>query len=333
MLSCTRGPRDMNEGLMNQDLATLLRDCLADPGYAYSIGGYGALAEFHDDTACAGAGDSTTLSLVSPRGALRVELGAIGTARAWESLSASAGRWQCGIGLLATQARAARAARRVLTELGADREAVHAPHREQLLFDLGVGLPHADFCIRSDDSALVGVLRASLGETIAEAGHPLLDTIIEAAPHRVVRSSAARIEVYQRIDRQRTPDGPHTHLLPGLLGRRTAHDAALPYPRDCLPVLTVHPENPLVDAEGRARPFARDAWQRFESVLERYGDPHYVAEKKRQFDAVARGIAPTDYAQPGTRLGRLARRIALRQLAHVLPDPTPCQPWLEQVRA
>jgi len=317
---------------MNPDLATLLRDCFADPGYAYSIGGYGALAEFHDHAARAGTDDDTTLSLTSTRGALRIEIAAVSMARAWECLSAHAGRWQCGIGLLAPRTRAARAARRVLTELGPDRAAVHAPHRGALLFDLGVGLPHADFCIRTADNALIGLLRASLGETVVEPGHPLLDAIIEAAPHRIVRSSAARIEVYQRIDRQRTPDGPHTHLLPGLLGRRHVHDAALPYPRDCLPVLTLHPENPLVDASGRARPFARDAWQRFESVLERFGDPHYVTEKKRQVDAVARRIAPPDYARPRTRLGRLARRVALRQLAHVLPDPAPCRPWLEQVR-
>lgn len=333
MLFCKRRPRDMNDASMNPDLATLLRDCLADPRYAYSIGGYGALAEFHDDTARAGTDDDTTLSLVSSRGALCIELAGVTLARAWECLSARAERWQCGIGLLAPRSRAARAARRVLTELGPDREAVEARHRSELLFDLGVGLPHADFCIRTGDAALIGLLRASLGERVLETGHALLEAIIEAAPHRVVRSSAARIEVYQRIDRRRTPDGPHTHLLPGLLGRRRAHDAALPYPDDCLPVLTLHPENPLVDATGRERPFARDAWQRFEAVLARYGDPHYLAEKQRQVDAVAQHRAPTDYARPRTRLGRLARRVALRQLVHVLPDPAPCRPWLEQVRA
>ncbi|MEQ8230187.1 MAG: hypothetical protein RKL32_00615, partial [Gammaproteobacteria bacterium] len=235
-------------------------------------------------------------------------------------------------GVLAPTAHARGAARRALTELGPDRDAVRAAHRDKLLFDLGCGLPHADFLVRTADPALIALLRQHAGEFVTVPGHAVLEAIIDASPERVMCSYAARIEVYQRIDRRHTPAGPHTHLLPALLGRRQVQAAGLPYPADHLPVLTLHPENPLVDGDGASRPFARAAWQRFEALLARYGDAEYVAEKRRQVLAVQHGMDPRDYVAPRSRLGRLARRVALRQLVHTLPDAARCAAWLEHSR-
>ncbi|MEQ8661422.1 MAG: hypothetical protein RLW62_11430 [Gammaproteobacteria bacterium] len=317
---------------MNRQLAALLHDVLADRSYGYSIGGYGALAEFHDETAGAVHAADDVLTLASPRGALRLDTRRVTALRAWELLAAHPHGWQCGIGLLAPDARARGAGHRVLTELGPDRDAIDVAHRDHLLFDLGCGLAQADFLLRTHDSALIALLRAHAGTAVLSAGHAVLEALIDASPQRVVRSYAARIEVYQRIDRQRTPDGPHTHLLPTLLGRRRAHASGLPYPHDQLPVLTLHPENPLLDARGTPRPFAHAAWQRFEALLVRFGDAAYVAEKQRQVAAVRAGAAPQAYRAPRTRLGRLARRVALRQLAHTMPAALARQAWTERAR-
>ena len=68
----------------------------------------------------------------------------------------------------------------------------------------------------------VEAVRESVRKT---AGNPLLgrdSTMVHllaaSSPHRVFISRLARIEVYGPIPTERTPDGPHTHLLPHLLG-------------------------------------------------------------------------------------------------------------------
>ena len=99
-----------------------------------------------------------------------------------------------------------------------------------------------------------------------------------------------------------------------------------------LPLLTVHPDNPLTDAEGRRKPFARYAFDAFENIMSAHGVPHYVAEKRRLRAAVADGLTPGEYRKPGTRLGRLAMRIALRQLPHLPPQGADIGAWVKAFR-
>ncbi len=300
---------------MSTELIDLLRDHLHDPACGVSVGGFGALAEFQDDTVAL-EGSHAGLCARSPRGAVAVTPRGDERVLAYEALSAREDAWQCGIGVLAARHDARMAGRRTLTEIGPDRDALDPDARDDLLFDLGVGLPHVDFCVRTADATLVDLLRKHAGEPVISDGHAVMEAVIDAGPPRVVRSRIARVEVYQPIDRHRTPDGPHTHLLPGLLKSGRTHSASLPFPAGSVPLIMLHPENPLTDRFGQRRAFAAAVHARFQARLERFGDPDYVAEKRRVADAVSARVAPETCARPNSRVTRLARRVALRQLGH-----------------
>ena len=299
---------------------------------AVSIGCLGAIAEFHDETATVTLADDDTLTGASPRGALRLRLRDGASAIAYEALSAHDDAWQYGIALTARGRGSRGPSRTVLTELGPDRDAIRSSDRAQLLFDLGVGMPNVDYCVRTADAALIARLRADCGQRVTITGNALIEALIDASPHRVALSPLARIEVYQAIDRHRTPSGPHTHLLPDLLARRRTHAANLPLPAQTLPLVTLHPENPLFDRNGHRRPFAPTAYARFQTTLERHGVPAYVEEKQRLRAALVTGVVPERYVRPRTRAGRLALRIALRQLAHDGVDAATGAMWRAHFR-
>ena len=83
-----------------------------------------------------------------------------------------------------------------LTEVGIDREALRSEDRGSTLFDLGLGAPQADFCVRIDDWGAITRLREHLGRSLFEAGNPAMRLILEANPHRVFISRLGRIEVW-----------------------------------------------------------------------------------------------------------------------------------------
>ncbi|MGE0487271.1 MAG: hypothetical protein AB7Q81_24165 [Gammaproteobacteria bacterium] len=306
---------------MDAALVDILATSLADPACAVSVGGFGALAEFQDDDVAV-TRTNTMLTATSPRGACRIATVAEVDALAFETLAARADAWQCGLCLVGERSRFGTAGRGVLHELGPDRAAIDVSARDTVLFDLGVNLPHVEFGVRTRDPALLRILRAHLGEPVTAASHPVFEAIVAAGPVRVMQSAVARIEIYQPIDRHRTPAGPHTHLLPDLLAARRTHSANVPLPRDCVPLLTLHPENPLRHDDGGVR-FEHMAWARFEDMLARWGDARYVHAKR---EALARAVAHSPDAplpRATTRIGRLAQRVARRQVAHLVPLAAP----------
>lgn len=311
---------------MPQEFLQLLRDNLTQPACGFSVGGFGALAEFQDDNVQLPA-DHAGVTAVSDHGALRVRTAGDEIVLAYETLGAREDSWQYGVSLVADRDDAAMGRRDTLAELGPDLDAIHQRDRASLLFDLGTGMPHIDYCVRTSNEALVALLRDHLGESVVRNGHPVMDAIIDASPARVVRSRAARIEVYQRIDRHQTPWGPHTHLLPELAASGRSHSANAPLPPRTVPLLTVHPENPLLDTRGERRAFRRAAFDTFEDVLARFGSAEYVAEKRRVMQAVREHTSPDAIEAPTSRVSRLARRIALRQLGHMDVDPAALAGW------
>ena len=124
------------------------------------------------------------------------------------------------------------------------------------------------------------------------------------SPHRVFRSSVARVEVYQPIPPPdgKTPDGPHTHVKPQLVRHRRSHAATVPIPAGWLPVLWLFPPHPVGKAFDRAR------YESFQVLLQRYGEPATLEGKA----AFARGESE---ASLSSRAARLAFRIAARQAA------------------
>ncbi|MEM7543425.1 MAG: hypothetical protein AAF384_17840 [Pseudomonadota bacterium] len=310
-------------------IKTLLKKYLQDPDAGFSIGAVGALAEFHSDEDRQQL--SKGLGISSTKGAIRLERLDDAQAIAFETLSAKPDAWQHGIAIFISKS-AADEPPDVLTELGEDTQAIQEIHRHERLFDLGVGVGNARFCVRTGDPDLIKALRASLGTRIVDVEHPLTKVIVAASPHRVVFSQLGRIEVYQKIPIHRTPSGAHTHLLPKLAKQKRTHFSNVPIPPEHQPVLTVHPAHPLFDNAGERRTFNVSSHNKFQTMLKEHGHSDYVFRKEQINHAVLQGDAPTAMPPARTPLQRLATRIALRQLAHLNPAALEGSLWSQHFR-
>jgi hypothetical protein len=138
--------------------------------------------------------------------------------------------------------------------------------------------------------------------------------ILAANPHRVFISRLGRIEVYQPIPPPsgKSPEGPHTHVLPRLLQSRRTHPATEPVPEGWIPCAHLYPPHPARDGLGEARPFDAMHHHAFQRMMAACGDPAALATKRRVVDAVLAGEPPTAVASD--RHGRISVRIALRQM-------------------
>lgn len=300
----------------SKDIREVLRDHLRDATSSFSIGSFGAIAEFHRDTdEPLVMDDSESLTIATKRGALRIDLVDGVKPLAYETLSRRADCWQQGIVFCLPKGEADSHQRTSLTELGPDEGAVRQEDREAILFDMGLGARNVDFCIRTADRTLLAALREACGRSVFEPENAIMGAIIAANPHRITLSRLGRAEVFQAIGREKTPEGPHTHVLPKFLKSGRTHSANIPVPRGLLPCLSLYPANPLFDALGRRRAFDPSFHARFQALLEHWALPAYRDEKARLMEAVATGRDPAGYAAPKTRLGRTALRVALRQLA------------------
>ena len=201
-----------------------------------------------------------------------------------------------------------------LTEIGPDHEALREEDRNSVLFDLGLGALQADFCVRIGDRSLAAGLREHAGRAVFDPGNPAMAMILAANPHRVFISRLGRIEVYQPIPPPsgKSPEGPHTHVLPRLLKSGRAHPATEPVPEGLVPCAHLYPPHPARDGLGEARPFDATHHDAFQRMMAACGDPAALATKRRVVDAVLAGEPPTAVA--GDRHGRISVRIALRQM-------------------
>ncbi len=121
-----------------------------------------------------------------------------------------------------------------LTDLGPDGAAIRPEDREQSLYDLGLGREEARFCVRCGTGTAQDALAVSAGTALAEALPRLAPILLRDSPARVVESALGRIDVVAEIPKpgERSPAGPHTHLLPDHL----ATGRALPLGMDLPPV-------------------------------------------------------------------------------------------------
>jgi hypothetical protein len=217
-----------------------LRRLIIGRAAAFSVGVPGVIAEFHWAHGDRVVHDDGGTAVATARGALAVALeGDEGLV----TVPGDAGS-RAGERVLWLPAEAARIAPEPgLAELGPDTAAVQPCHRGELLFDLGFGLGHLRACVRTANASLLRVLRTHAGEDLLAPGSAALAALRSSSPHRVFLSARARIEVYQPIPSrgrgERTPDGPHTHVLPALLRAADPIQAALP--AGARAVLSIHP--------------------------------------------------------------------------------------------
>lgn len=301
-------------------LIDLLAERLADRDAGWSIGSFGAIAEFHQR-----ADDELRLDRprelcrVTGKGGIRLDPQAVSeaTAIAFETLSPRAHRWGQGLALCLPEEQAAVTQRAVLSELGPDADALREEDRDAVLFDMGLAQPQVEFCIRTNDPELLALLRDTAGRSVMDPQNPAMAAILRAHPHRVVRSKLGRVEVYQKIGGPDTggvsPDGPHTHVLPKLLRSGRTHSANTPIPQGLVPCAMLHPASAVAGSQGEDIAFDAARHEAFQELLRRYGLPDYVAIKDRVLDALEEGMEDA-LTEPDSRLTRTGLRIALRQL-------------------
>jgi hypothetical protein len=294
------------------DVVRLIHEHLASPKSSWHIGAFGAIAEFHRHA-------RETISIdgcdaVTERGAIAIQVRQNCRAYAYELPSAREHSWLHGVALCLPENEALMSRRTTITEIGPDLQAIRPEDRAASLFDLGLGVGNCDFCVRTADPELKDALRSASGLRLLE-NDALFDLLVRRSPHRVVLSRLGRIEVYQRIAAhdERSPDGPHTHLLPRLVRQRRTHIATLPIPAGWVPCLNLYPPNPVLDDEGRPKAFDANEHGAFQDLLERFGHPEFMLAKRSIMTALRECRAP-DAALLATRVQRTAHRVALRQL-------------------
>jgi hypothetical protein len=297
---------------MTPALETIMAGQLADPDSHWGLGSFGAIAEFTRDQNEPVTLDLAALTAVTPRGGIRIVPRAGGRLFVFETAAGTS--WSQNVALCLPPDAAAMHGRAVLTEIGPDAEALRDEDKDSVLFDLGLGIAHVDACIRVRDAAATEQLRGQAGKNVFAPNSSAMRIVLAAQPHRVFMSRCGRIEVYQPIPPPdgRSPQGPHTHVLPKLLGAGRSHAATEPIPEGLVPCLSVYPAHPAKDALGRAKPFQRTRHDAFQALLRSYGDPEMLRLKTQVTAALAGGEAPPSL-ENGDRFARACIRIALRQ--------------------
>jgi len=216
---------------LKDDPAELVRRYLADPLTGWSVGTYGAIAEFQYDR------DEPGLQLDLAAMAVRTERGALAIVSLEGvqpfGLTDDTGRLR----EVAFCSERRGAQRTVVTDVG------------PLTFDVGIAVPHVDMLVRlrPDDAASAAALRAGIGRPLFAADNPAGLAIARASPTRILASPVARIEVHQPIPPPggRSPEGPHTHLLPKLLAHGRPHPPGSPLPEGLYCGLSLYPRTRL----------------------------------------------------------------------------------------
>jgi hypothetical protein len=294
-----------------QLLADLARDCRN----GWSIGSFGAIGEF----VCSGQEpaaievSAAKVEIKTARGGIQIAPLVPMRAIAYDTLSADGDGWSHALALCAPQDQGRQGR---IAALGRDAAALQPEQRDAELFDLGVAAGSIRMCVRTHDKGLADALTANAGRELL-SNRELLNRILSVQPHRVMLSSAGRIEVYQPIPSadQTSPSGPHTHLLPKLISARRTHSANVPVPRGWQPVLTVHPRSPWHNADNARVPYDEAADSAFAPMLKRFGLPEDKEVRDSITRAVRSGADPAGFPWPATRRGRAAARITLRRLA------------------
>jgi hypothetical protein len=317
--------------ITQQTIMDLLTGQLANAATQWSLGTFGAVAEFSRDATepVQLTTTETEIAAVTDRGSIAIRF--VDGVRLFASESVTRDGWNHRVALCLPENDCAMGQRNMLTELGSDADARRDKDRNGVLFDLGLGALHADFCIRIHEGTITEQLREHLGRSLFEPGNPAMGIILSVNPHRVFISRVGRIEVYQQIPPAtgRSPDGPHTHVLPKLLKSCRTHAATEPVPEGWVPCANFYPAHPTKDACGSTCLFDRPRHEDFQRLLDCLGDPESNAIKGRVIAAIENERPPSVMEIAINRASRNTVRVTLRQLK-ALGHPSRTLPaWLE----
>jgi hypothetical protein len=312
----------------------LLHEQIADADTQWSLGTFGGIAEFSRDRdeKVTLTQSATGAAAVTARGGIAINLSDQCRPFAFECITKTS--WSQRVALCLPANACAMSRRTVLTELDADHEALRPEHRRSVLFDLGLGARQADLCVRIGDPDTVAELRRHCGRSVFDPSSRAMGVLLETSPHRVFISRIGRIEVYQSIPPAsgKSPDGPHTHVLPKLLKSGRTHAATEPIPEGWIPCAHLYPKHPT--REGCApESFDVAGHDAFQRMIGSFGLADSLAIKRRVVDAVKAGEPPSALAMSALaiaqdRHGRTNVRIALRQLKAAGYASPILQAWL-----
>ncbi len=300
-----------------ETVRALLREHIHTAGTQWNLGTFGAIAEFMRDPgeACEIVDRPDLLSAATARGS--IGFGSLAGIRPFASESATGASWNHRVALCLPTDACAMSGRTELAELGPDKDALREEDRAAILFDMGLGTLQADICIRTADPALIGVLRAEAGRPLFAPGNGAMGAILAAGPHRVFIARFGRCEVYQPIPPAdgKSPEGPHTHVLPKLLRSGRTHAATEPVPDGFVPCAHLIPAHPVKDAMGRPSPWDERAHKEFQRLLQAHGDAELVRVKRDLLAAIRGGDQPSSFPVPKVRAANHTIKATLRQLA------------------
>ena len=305
-----------------------LRQGLNDAGWHWAIGVLGGIAEFSRDPW--ESWRPLENGVVTARGGIRIRPDPQARLVAHEAISSRAGHWQHGLAwCLDARLASLGDAHHAVTELGPDPDPLRPRDAGGILFDMGLGFAHLRACVRSADPAVIAALREGCGQPLLEGHNPAALAILRHSPHRVFLSPAGRIEVFQAIPppEGRTPDGPHTHILPALLRSRRSHAATTHLPDGLVPILQAFPPHPLTDALGNAAPFDGRRHATFQALMAAHASAAVLEEKRLVLAALAARLPPHALDEAPTRETRAARRVVLRQVHHTTPGQAGLAGW------
>lgn len=111
------------------------------------------------------------------------------------------------------------------------------------LYDLGLGRKEARFCVRVSKGPAQQSLEAAVGLSFVESLPKIGSSLIAESPTRVVETALGRLEVQGAIPPPdaRSPEGPHTHLLPDHLATGRALPVGMDLPPSYLPGAIYYP--------------------------------------------------------------------------------------------
>lgn len=315
--------------MTTSDITDFIRAQLRTQTTQWNLGTFGAIAEFQrdPDEPFVLTDEPSRFAATTARGG--VGFGNLSGVRLFASETAIGQSWSHRVALCLPSEACAMNRRTMLTELGPDPDALREDDRAGILFDMGLGTLQADICIRTADPELIATLRAQAGRSLFEPGNPAMGAIVAAGPHRVFLARFGRCEVYQPIPPAdgKSPEGPHTHVLPKLLRSGRTHAANELVPDGFVPCAHLVPAHPIKDAMGHRRPWDAQAHAAFQDMLAEYGDVRLLALKTRLAAAIAAadGEAPS---VPDDRFARHAAKVVLRQAIHANGGASPKAEWL-----
>lgn len=269
----------------HSDIVQVIHDYIADTETDWRIGERAIFSRGLDEEADISL-DHAGGAIIGNSGAVRIT--AVANTRLAPVEAVMGETWSRAALLCLRCGDAAMANRTVLTELGNDMLAARPVDRLGHLFDLGLGVPEADCCIRTADPDLCEALRVRAGDSIAD-GDPLYNVIDAADADYVTVSRLGRIESFG-------------------LNQTPRNSLNLPAPDGYAACLAFVPPQQAVNAA-----FDEATYGAFRILYGIFADPVLVHLKADAMNGVRSGAAPGSVAAASDEQ-RAAVRVALRQI-------------------